>query len=108
MRRLEAGCSLSDVTGAYGQDWSQGVLAEHVGLVGNALRRVSASGRLYVYEFSAGRMASAVPVLCGELVEIWTEDGRIDGRCGGSVYGMDGFACPGHSAQIEEWRSERF
>jgi hypothetical protein len=40
-------------------------------------------------------------VLCGEIVWIDTEDGRIDGRCGSYVYGTD-FACPGHHRESDE------
>jgi hypothetical protein len=42
---------------------------------------------------------------CPELVWYDTEDGRVDGRCLAPIT-EGGFACPGHTAQIEEWRGQ--
>jgi hypothetical protein len=91
------------MTGSYGQDWTQGVLAEH--LPAGVELKVVASGKLLALRPIEGRkMLEAVPVLCGEIVEIYTEDGRMDGRCGLPVHGIDGFACPGHQASILAYR----
>lgn len=91
------------ITGAYGQDWTTGVLAEH--LPSDANLRVIASGRLIALVPSAYKMLDTVPVLCGEIVPIHTEDGTIDGRCGLPVHGIDGFACPGHQEAIMAYRN---
>lgn len=95
--------TLDDIIGAYGPDWTTGVLAEHTYLAEeNILVHVAASGRTFVTGIKGG---SATPVLCGEIVPIPTEDGIIDGRCGAPVYDR-GFACPGHEAQINAYRAE--
>lgn len=78
--------TIDDFTGAYGQDWTTGILAEHVHLAEQAGVEID------------------VPILCGEIVEIWTEDGRIHGRCGTEVE-PGGFACPGHTDEINAWRN---
>lgn len=78
--------TIDNFTGAYGQDWTTGILAEHVHLA------------------EAAGVEIDVPILCGEIVEIWTEDGRMSGRCGTPVE-PDGFACPGHTAEINAWRN---
>ena len=91
-------------TGCYGQDWTQGVLAEH--LPAGVDCKVTASGRLVALRPVEGRkMLEAVPVLCGEVVPIHTEDGTISGRCGLPVHGIDGFACPGHQEAIMAYRN---
>lgn len=89
------------ITGAYGQDWVTGVLAEHV--PADVSVYVSSNGKTFVMETKGSRVA--LPVLCGEIVEIYTEDGTIHGRCGQPVYER-GIACPGHQEMIEAWRNE--
>ncbi len=42
--------------------------------------------------------------LCPEIVPVMTEDGTSDGRCLTPVV-PGGYACPGHTAVIEEWRA---
>jgi hypothetical protein len=42
---------------------------------------------------------------CPELVAIMTEDGPSDGRCLAPIE-AGGYACPAHTAQIEEWRGQ--
>ena len=41
---------------------------------------------------------------CPELVPIRTEDGMSDGRCMADII-PGGYACEGHTAEIESWRS---
>jgi hypothetical protein len=40
---------------------------------------------------------------CPEIVLVPTEDGPVDGRCLAPIEDPDGFACPGHTAEIEAW-----
>jgi len=42
--------------------------------------------------------------VCPEIVPIVTEDGPSDGRCLAPIV-PDGYACEGHTAAIESWRS---
>lgn len=89
--------------GAYGPDWTRGVISDHerIAVEMGLPVRVSASGkRRYVVIDHR-----AEPVLCSEVVEILTEDGPIDGRCGIPVEG-DAYACPGHEAIIAHYRRE--
>lgn len=88
------------IIGAYGQDWITGILAEHVSE--DAAIIVDTSGRTFVLA-----VGDNFPVLCGEIVEIQTEDGLISGRCGRPVYNR-GFACPGHQEQIESYRNDGY
>jgi hypothetical protein len=89
------------ITGVYGPDHTYGVLSEHLHRVPPEKVRTLASGTLVV---QAGR--ECFPVLCSEVVPIATEDGIVSGRCGGRVKGIDGFACEGHTRQIEGWREQ--
>lgn len=41
--------------------------------------------------------------VCPEIVPVVTEDGPSDGRCLAPVV-ADGYACEGHTAEIESWR----
>jgi hypothetical protein len=83
--------------GRFGQDWTEGVLSEGLDL---PTRRL-ASGTTVAVD-SRGH---AHRVLCSEIVMIVTEDGRMDGRCGGLVT-AEGEACPGHAAQLASWRGQ--
>lgn len=88
-----------NIVGRYGPEWVTGVISDHEYRADDT--RVAESGE---------RLALVndewVPVLCGEIVMIDTEDGRIDGRCGAPVMGDD-VACPGHQADIQRWMNER-
>ena len=46
------------------------------------------------------------PVVCSEIIPIWTEDGRSDGRCGKLAADTEFGACFGHAADIRHWRSQ--
>lgn len=86
-------------TGNYGPEYRYGVLVDHTDPAVGRLH-VTASGR-QVFVTPDG---VSTPVLCGDLVMLHTEDGPVDGRCGGYVHGMDA-ACPGHQAQNDYWRN---
>lgn len=94
--------SIDNFTGSYGPDWKTGVVVDHLGSAVEAgmLVHTSPSGAVYVTGPKGG---VAVPVVCGEIIMIDTEDGRIDGRCGLPVKADEG-ACPGHWAQIQAYR----
>lgn len=86
--------SVQDLVSGYGQDWRPGILIDHIDLVAPLGGRVhrTASGSTWV---TYGK-AAAVRVVCGDLIHIWTEDGRMDGRCGLPVVGDRG-ACAAHA-----------
>lgn len=94
-----------DFTGMYGQDWTQGVLVDHLDratAAGMVVRTMPASRRQYV---TGPRGGVAFPVVCGDLVEVWTEDGRMDGRCGLPVL-AGAPACEAHAEQIAYWAAQ--
>lgn len=86
--------TIDDFTGAYGPDWETGVLADHVGAATEAGILIHRSPKGWAHA-TGPKGGAAVPVLCGEIIWINTEDGRIDGRCGLPVRHGE-FACPGH------------
>src|SRR5262249_6140128 len=92
-----------DYIQGYGQGWALGLLSEHEAsfLAAGGRVRTSASGHRRWAILPSGETH---PVVCSELVEVWTEDGRMDGRCGGPVAG-DGWACEGHATEMEGWRA---
>lgn len=88
--------------GVYGPDYRHGVLTDHLGRLVEAGvdLHVTASGRR-VAIFEDG---SSLPILCSEIVPLYTEDGVVDGRCGRYVRNDDD-ACPGHQFGIDRWRN---
>lgn len=95
--------TLDDFTGSYGPGWTIGVLTDHVGAATEAgmLLHTAPSGKAYVTGPKGG---AAVPLLCGEVIEIATEDGPMTGRCGLPA-ATDAFGCPGHHEMILSYRS---
>jgi len=87
--------TLDHFTGAYGPDWKTGVLADHLGAAEAAGMKVHAPRHGKATYVTGPEGGYAVPVLCGEIVPIYTEDGPIDGRCGLDVRPGE-FACAGH------------
>lgn len=90
--------SAYDLTGCYGQDWAQGILADHVGLAeahGYRVVTLTRTRRLVTED------GLTWPVVCGSFVEVDTEDGPITGRCG-VVATLDG-ECEAHAAQHAAW-----
>lgn len=83
--------ALDGLTGYYGQEWKRGILLDHLHLAKEHGLRVTtvAAGTTWISEGTR----VAVPLVCGELIWIDTEDGRIDGRCG---LRLNHFACPRH------------
>ena len=86
---------VSEFVGSYGEDWRQGVLSEHLEHVKDHLRQL-VNGRVVVVD----EYGNAWPIVCSELVEIWTEDGPIVGRCGKKV--EEGGACRAHFHPVRE------
>lgn len=87
--------------GAYGQSYRSGVLIDH------QVAFTEAGGTIRVGKHSTWAIIpkmAAIPVVCGHLVWIDTEDGPIDGRCGANVVGDRG-ACEGHADERDEWMS---
>lgn len=90
-----------DFVGNYGPDWRRGVLTDHEAAFEAAGGRIRtlASGRRQVAVAPDG---STVPVVCGDIVEISTEDGPMSGRCGeDAVPGR--YACEGHADARDAW-----
>lgn len=67
--------TLDSLIGRYGQDWTEGILTDH-------LFRAAYAGFAEVIADNGTATIEGFPVLCGEIVLIHTEDGPIDGRCG--------------------------
>lgn len=78
-----------------------GVIVDHLRRILDAggSTRTLASGRLV----AVASDGSTAPVVCAEVVPVWTEDGPSDGRCGGPVFGAEGFACEGHTEERRGW-----
>jgi hypothetical protein len=99
--------TIEDLTGVYGPRYRQGVCTDHVFHAvqdAGAQIKVLTSHRVVLTGPQGGK---TYPVLCGELVNIDTEDGPVDGRCGEFAFapkGEDGpWGCPGHVAQQLAW-----
>lgn len=93
MARLTTTTAPQDFIGLYGDRWKEGLLSEHLELfiAAGGVHRPSRSD-------GAGWAVidrRAVPVVCSEIVEVWTEDGRMDGRCGANALAASG-TCPAH------------
>lgn len=92
-----------DFTGLYGQDWNQGVLIDNLNRAEAAGMKVHTMAiRQYVTGPDGG---ASFPVVCGDIIAVWTEDGRMDGRCGLPIVPGRG-ACEGHADQQEAWRGQ--
>ena len=96
--------TLEDLVSGYGQSWTSGIISEHLGLVEALGGRVhtTLSGRQWVTEAKGGR---AIPVLCSEIVAIYTEDGETSGRCGAPALATEG-ACQAHGEILAAWRAQ--
>ena len=96
--------SIYDLTGNYGTEWRTGILVDHTSeaaLAGaDCILRVTYTDRAYLSPKAGGM---AVPVVCGDLIEVMDSEGmRMDGRCGLRVLASAG-ACEGHAAEREAW-----
>lgn len=98
-----------DYIGRYGRnpydgDAVDGILVDHLAdaEAHGAQPVTSAAGTQSVLLWDADGNADVFPVVCGDLIEVWTEDGPISGRCGLPVL-ADGYACEGHTAEREDW-----
>lgn len=86
--------------GFYGNDPKSGVLFDHLeGFdAAGGIVRGAASGTGRVWAVVDGR---AYPVVCSEIIEVWTEDGRSDGRCGRPI--EVGPYCEAHAEIVAAW-----
>lgn len=104
MRTFTATTPLDAFVGGYGPAWKRGLLSEHVDLflaAGGTLRTASSgSGRQWAL-VPLGKGMEAVPVVCSELVEIYTEDGKASSRCGAPAHRLG--ACETHAEEIEAY-----
>ena len=103
MRHLTATTDPQTMIGQYGPDFEdRGLISEHVDVfeAAGGTFRVTGSGRTWAV-LPDGR---AYPVLCSDLIEVWTEDGRMTGRCGAPTV-RDG-SCEGHAAERDAWRDD--
>lgn len=73
--------TLESFTSCYGSTWRQGVALDHLAAAQAAglVLRQAANGVAWLTGPDGG---PAERVLCAELVQVWTEDGPITGRCG--------------------------
>jgi hypothetical protein len=86
--------------GNYGQDWKAGVLSEHLRPAHSARRLPGGTWIVIQPDGSTNK------IVCSELIWVFTEDGRIDGRCGLPV-DEHGLTCPRHELPTaENYRSE--
>lgn len=90
----------SRFVGAYGPRWRWAVISEHLPafVAAGGVHRPSAG-------FSAGWAVVdgvAYPIVCSEVIEVWTEDGRQSGRCGEHALAETG-ACEPHSEERAAW-----
>jgi hypothetical protein len=90
--------ALYNLTAGYGQDWTQGVISEHLGEARSAGLTITTSpdGAMTV----SADDGTTFPVLCSELIMVATEDGPISGRCGRPVIG-NGYGCTAHDFDPE-------
>lgn len=76
----------------------QGVASDHVYLAERAGLEVRSTGRRSWIVDATGR---TMPVLCSAIIEVWTEDGRSDGRCG--AFAVDAGYCDAHAEEADAW-----
>lgn len=87
-----------DIARWYGSDSQfEGVCIDHVHLINRDFYRTLSNGFPVAVSEKTG---VAYKVLCGHLIEVYTEDGPTDGRCGHRVETDKAGACPGHA----QWR----
>jgi hypothetical protein len=95
MRTLDARkiTSVHDLTGVYGRGpFRQGILSDHVSIAVEAGMELRTGTDGDYVKDADGETAL---ILCGEIVEVITEDGRSDGRCGLPVL-PNQWACEAH------------
>jgi hypothetical protein len=91
---------LESVTGQYGSAWTTGIISEHVPAAVKRGLMVRKTHTLTEWVYDPATTEKAVPVLCSELIVVWTEDGPTTGRCG--LMAKEG-VCEGHASVIREW-----
>lgn len=86
---------VANLVGSYGVDWEPGLLVDHLDQVPE---------RFLVDDGIAIEVhGERYPVVCGELIEVPTEDGPVSGRCGTQIASRDAAGCPGHAAALQGW-----
>jgi hypothetical protein len=80
------------------RSWAAGIYGL---LIDYADRFEAAGGRIVNDRWAVLPDGLAYPILCGDLVWDYDEDGRFDTRCGGRAT-HDG-ACEGHAAERDAW-----
>ena len=85
--------------GAYGPAWLTGVLIDHADAFVAQGGRIRTGRHAFWAVLPNGQ---ACPVVCGDFVQIDTEDGPISGRCGCNVV-PDLGACERHAEERQEW-----
>jgi hypothetical protein len=95
MRSLDARTTrtVHDLTGVYGRGpFRTGILSDHlhIALAAGMELRTGQDG-----DYVKDADGDTALILCSELVEVWTEDGRSTGRCGTPVL-PDQWACEAH------------
>ena len=91
--------------GEYGIAYRRGLLSEHADAF------LAAGGKIEpVGDGGAGRAilsdGSTVPVVCSELIEVLTEDGRESGRCGADAADAEPGLCESHGAQYRSYLAD--
>lgn len=88
-----------DYVHGYGRNWTPGLLVDHVTAfeAAGGTIRTPAHG---LCEYAVCPDGSTVKVVCGDIIEIRTEDGPTTGRCGLPVR-AGASACAGHQRIID-------
>ncbi len=102
MRYFTETDSPEDFLGSYGVDYRTGLLAEHADLFVQAGGKTLTTGSGRTWAFVGTGVAT--PVVCGDIIQINTEDGPESGRCGLPTL-RDG-ACAAHAVQHDDWRAQ--
>lgn len=84
-------------------DYRRGVASDHVRAAAELEGVVVVTGTLCQYVVDEAADGAAYPVLCSELVEVSTEDGPSDGRCGFLATDQEMGSCAGHAEERREW-----
>lgn len=83
--------------------YRQGVASDHLAAAA-ALEGVRVvAGALSEYVVDDAADGAAYPVLCSEVIEVLTEDGPSDGRCGALATDQELGSCAGHADERRQW-----
>lgn len=82
--------------GQWGNGNRAGVVSDHLSW---AVRVGARIVRGELCEYVVDENGLAYPVLCSELIEVYTEDGASDGRCGLLATDIELGSCEGHAEE---------